>query len=78
MKIRKSPSVPSRKKSRERQEGKEKDRGSKKGFLGMNFPPSPRARSSSAGIFGKDKGKGESDGDGDLNESHNPAGGKGA
>ena len=78
MKIRKSPSVPSRKKSRERQEGKEKDRGSKKRFLGMNFPPSPMTRSSSAGVLGKDKGKGESDGDGALNESQNPAGGKGA
>jgi len=44
----------------------------------MNFPPSPMTRSSSAGVLGKDKGKGESDGDGALNESQNPAGGKGA
>jgi len=57
MKTRKSPSVPIRKKSRGGQEGKKKDRGSKKGFLGMNFPPSPRARSSSAGVLGKDKDK---------------------
>ena len=76
MKIGKSPSAPIREKSRERREGKEKDRGSKKGFLGMNFPPGPRARSSSAGVLGKDKGKGKSDGDGGLSESQNPASGK--
>jgi len=70
--------VPIHKKSRGGQEGKEKDRGSNKEVLGMNFPPSPRARSSSAGVLGKDRDKDKSDGDGDLNESPNPAGGRGA
>ena len=78
MRITKSPSVPIRKKSRERQEGKGKDRGSKKGFLRMNFSPSPTAHGSTAGVLGKDKSKGKSGRDGDFNESQNPAGGKGA
>ena len=43
----------------------------------MGFPPSPRARSSSAGVLGKDWDKGRPDGDGDLNDARNTPGGKG-
>ncbi|CAZ83056.1 unnamed protein product [Tuber melanosporum] len=71
--------MPFRKKGGGRQEGKEKEKEyeSKRGFLGMNFPPSPRARSSSAGVLGLGKGKGKPGRDGDLNDADNPAGGKG-
>lgn len=34
----------------------------------MKFPLSPRARSSSAGVLGKDWDKGKLDGDGDFND----------
>jgi len=77
-KVKKSPSMPFRMKSRGRQEGKEKDKESRRGFLGMGFPPSPRARSSSAGVLGKDWDKGKPDGDGDINDARKPPGGKGA
>jgi len=33
----------------------QKDRKLKRGFLGMNFPQNARARSSSAGVLGKDR-----------------------
>ncbi|RPA90155.1 hypothetical protein L873DRAFT_1795647 [Choiromyces venosus 120613-1] len=78
IKVKRSPSMPFRKKPKGGQDGKEKDKESKKGFLGMNFPPSPRARSSSAGVLDKDKDKGKSDKDGDPNDAHNPANGKAA
>ena len=70
--------MPFRIKSRGRQEGKEKDKESRRLFLGMGFPPSPRARSSSAGVLGTDWDKGKPDGDGDLNNARNPPGGQGA
>ncbi|PWW77832.1 hypothetical protein C7212DRAFT_362443 [Tuber magnatum] len=76
-KIKKSPSMLFRKKDKGGQAGKEKDKELKRGFLGMNFPPSPRARSSSTGVLGQDKEKGKLDRDGDLNDAQNPAGGKG-
>ena len=40
----------------------------------MNFPQNPRARSSSAGVLGKDKDKGKPDGDGDFNDSRYSSG----
>jgi len=49
------------------------------GLLGMEFPPSPGARSSSAGVLCKDRDKGKPDGDGYCNDARNPPpGGKGA
>ena len=77
-KVKKSPSMPFYKRGRGGEEGKEKDRESKRGFLGMNFPPSPRARSSSAGVLGKDRDTSDLDGDGDFSDGRNPLGGKGA
>jgi len=42
------------------------------GFLGINFPPSPRACSPSAGVLGKDRDKCKPDGDGDSNVARSP------
>ena len=44
----------------------------------MNFPPSPKAYSSSAGVLGKDRDKDKPDGDGDFNEALYLPGEKGA
>jgi len=77
-KVKKSPSMPFRKKGRGGQEGKEKDRESKRGFLRRSFPPSPRARSSSAGVLGKDRDKGNPDRDEDFNDAWNLPGGRGS
>jgi len=52
-----------RKRDRSGQEGKEIDRESKRVFHGTNFPPSPRARSSSVGLLEKDRDKGIPDED---------------
>jgi len=76
-KVKKWPSIPFSKGGRGRQEGKEDDRKSNKGFLGMNFPPSPKTRSSSAGELAKDKDKAKPDGDGDFNGAQNHPGAKG-
>ncbi|KAG0633533.1 hypothetical protein HOY80DRAFT_1104625 [Tuber brumale] len=76
-KVKKSPPMPFRKKGGGCQEGKEKDKESKRGFLGMNFPPSPRARSSSAGVLGMGKDKGKPGRDGDINDAHIHTCGKG-
>jgi len=51
--VKKSPSMPFRKRGRA-QEEKENDRASSTGFLGMKFRSSPRAHSSCAGVLGKD------------------------
>ncbi|CUS14992.1 unnamed protein product [Tuber aestivum] len=74
-KIKKSPSMLFRKKCRGGRGGEDKDRESKRGFLGMSFPPSPRARSSSAGVLDKDKEKDKLDRGGALNNPQCPAGG---
>ncbi|PUU82903.1 hypothetical protein B9Z19DRAFT_1120009 [Tuber borchii] len=43
----------------------------KKGVFGLNFPPSPRAPSSYAGVLGKDRDKGKPGEDGDFNGAQN-------
>lgn len=63
---------------RARQEGRGNDGKWKRAFLRMNFPRNHRARSSSAGLLGKDKDKGISDGDGDFNHSRYSSSGKAA
>jgi len=69
--LKKSRSMPCGKIGRGGQEGKEKDRESKRGLLRVKFPPSPRARSS-ASVLGKDRDKGKNDGDEDCNNDRNP------
>ena len=76
--VKQSPSMPFRKSGRGGQEGKEKDGESKRVFIGTNLSQSSRARSSSAGVLGKDRDKGKPDGDGDFNHARNFFGGKGA
>ena len=63
---------------RARQKGRGSDGKLKRGFLGMNFPQSPRARSSSGGVLGKDSDKGISDKGGDFKNSRYSSGGKAA
>jgi len=58
------------------QEGKGKDRESKRGFLGISFPLSPRDHSAAVGVLGKDRDKSKHGGD--FNDVGNLAGGKGA
>jgi len=60
------------------QEGKGKDRESKRGFHRISFPLSPRDRSTSVGVLGKDRDKSKPNGEGDFKDAGNLAGGKGA
>jgi len=46
------------------QEGKGKDRESKRGFHGTSFPLSPRDHSASVGVLGKDRDKSKPNGGG--------------
>ena len=77
-KVENSPSMPFRKRGRGRQEGKEEDRESNRGFLGKNMSPKPRVRGSSAGALGQDRDNGKTDGEGDFNDTRNLRGRKGA
>ena len=69
--------MPFRKGGRDEREGREKDKESKRRFLGMKFPRSPRARSSSVSVLSLDRDRGKPDGGGDFNGAPNPPGREG-